>query len=117
MFGKAAKLTMMVTAVAMALAIGSATTMGQSLDENGVTLDPGSDSVRDQLIAEATARAADEGYDLPQFDFDTAQIGPNGQLLFAPVRSDAELESFAEGKRSQATARLLYAKQTFTIQD
>lgn len=105
-----------VATLAVTLTLGMATAMAQNLDSDGVTLDPGSDSVRNQLIAEATAQAADEGYDLSWFDFEAAQTGPNGQLLFAPVQSKAQLDSFTEGERSQATAGLLYAKQTFTIQ-
>jgi len=116
MFGKHSKLITVVTAVVMALTIGSATTMAQSLDTNGATLDPGSDSAQDQLIAEAATQAAGEGVKLNRFDFEAALAGPNGQLLFVPVRDHAQLESFAQEGRSQATAGLIFAKKRFTVQ-
>lgn len=116
MFGKNGKVMTVVAAVVMALAISSATMMAQSLDTNSATLDPGSDSAQDQLIAEATTKAAGEGVRLNRFDFESALAGPNGQLLFVPVQNRGQLENFAQGKRSQATAGLLYTKQSFTIQ-
>ena len=120
MFGKLAKLTVVMTAVAMTLTIGASTTMAQSLDTSGVTLDPGTENVRDQLIAEAGPLIRAGGYDPSRLDLGQSVASPDGQALFIPVKMDQnaedQFETFAHGEQRNLVTGLLYVKQEFKVQ-
>lgn len=119
MFGKNVKLITVVMLVT-ALAAGSATSMGQSLDGNDVTVDPGSDSVRDQLIARLIPMISKLKFAPSDFDFEQIIIHRRGQLAYVPFNGDEQLnhhkQAVLSGERRSVFTGILYNTFTFKYQ-
>lgn len=109
MFGKNVKLITMVTAVAMALTIGSAAAMAQSLDTSGVTLVPGTGNTADSLMSRALKFFIEQGYDPADYDLQHATFDLDVDAAFIP-----KLESEWANRQFQFVG-LIYIEEQFKV--
>ena len=81
---KRGTLWMVVATLAVTLTMGTATAVAQNLDTSGVTLDPGTENPKDQLMSRALKLFIEQGYDPDDYDFQSTTFKLDVGAVFIP---------------------------------